>query len=232
MKTIRTEQQDGLKRNRPIKDWSGTRFGRLTALSLVERDVKYRNHKWLFRCDCGIEKVVPIRLVVTGHAASCGCLASEALAERNRTHGLTRSNPKEYRSWKDMRGRCNNPNDASYKDYGGRGIRVCREWDDFSVFLRDMGLRPDGKTLDRIDVNGDYQRENCRWAGHKEQARNKRNNVNIEIDGVTKTLAEWCVIYKTDSSKVRYRLDHGWSVKGAFTDGRYQRSNRACGATA
>jgi len=86
--------------------------------------------------------------------------------------------------------------------------------------------------LDRIDVNGDYQRENCRWAGHKEQARNKRNNVNIEIDGVTKTLAEWCVIYKTDSSKVRYRLDHGWSVKGAFTDGRYQRSNRACGATA
>lgn len=224
MRVIKSEKLPGMLRNRPMKDLSGERFGRLVAVSLVERD-KDRNHKWLFRCDCGAEKVIRVNLVKQGKTSSCGCLFSEMMAARNTKHGLSKDNPKEYRSWKDMRSRCKNPNDTDFANYGGRGIKVCPEWSDFSAFFSDMGSRPDGFTLDRIDVNGDYSAGNCRWASAPTQARNKRNNNNIEIGGITKTLTEWCREYGVERSKVSYRLAHGWSVEEAFKNDDFRKSN-------
>lgn len=99
---------------------------------------------------------------------------------------------KTYFAWRSARARCSNPKDASFKHYGGRGVRVCDEWlNDYDAFVRDMGEAPDGMTLDRIDVNGDYSPENCRWATNAEQASNKRSNRMITHDGETLTLSQW-----------------------------------------
>lgn len=217
---IDTEKAEGRVRNRPLKDYCGQRFGRLTALSLSERDAsKENNHLWLFRCDCGNEKLARIKLVRGGKTRSCGCLAREAVVSRNTTHGLTKENAAEYRSWKDMRSRCNNPRDSDFADYGGRGISVCDAWADFSAFLADMGPRPEHHTLDRIDVNAGYSPANCRWAGAVQQANNKRSNRFIEMDGRSQTLQQWCAEYGTDHSKVRYRLSRGMELRDALQPG-------------
>ena len=128
MSYLKTEKMPGRQRNRPLKDYSGQRFGRLVAVRLVERDCRWNAHKWMFRCDCGNEKIISIKSVRAGHTASCGCLFSERLVQRNSTHGLSKANQREYRSWKDMRSRCNNSNNTSYQDYGGRGISICERW--------------------------------------------------------------------------------------------------------
>lgn len=206
-------------RNRKLKDYTGERYGRLIVLSLVERDSRWNDHLMEVRCDCGVVTRKRLKSIRSGHTSSCGCLARETLAERNKTHGLSRAHRREYRSWKDMRARCNNPNNADYADYGGRGIAVCDAWDDFAAFYADMGDRPDGFTIDRIDVDGNYEPGNCRWASHKEQANNKRSNHLIEIDGERLTLQAWCDRYGIDSSKVRYRLSVGMPPKEALTSG-------------
>lgn len=198
-----------------LKDQTGRKFGRLTAVELVSVDEKWGDHKWRFICDCGNEKVAGIKQVRSGHTSSCGCLFSEMMDERNRTHGLSHHKA-TYRSWKDMRARCTNPHDSDYAGYGGRGISVCARWDDFAAFFEDMGARPTGMTLDRINVHGDYSPSNCRWATDETQANNKRSNRFIEFNGETKTLAQWCRVFSLDHSKVRYRLSRGWPLAKAF----------------
>ena len=202
---------------RKVKDWKGERFGRLVAVEMVERDQKWRDHKWRFRCDCGGEAITGIKQAKSGHTKSCGCLFREAMVARNTRHGLSRKHPIEYRIWKNMRGRCNTPTDSDYADYGGRGIRICDRWTDFAAFFEDMGQRPEGHSLDREDVNGDYDPSNCRWATDKQQANNKRSNYLIEHGGVTRTLMQWCEIYGLDHSKVWYRLKTGRSFEEAFS---------------
>lgn len=115
-----------------------------------------------------------------------------------------------------MRARCFNPQNQDYKDYGARGITVCERWMDFANFHADMGERPAGLTIDRIDVNGNYEPRNCRWADLTAQANNKRNNRTVEWNGVCKTLMQWSREIGIDRSKVRYRLDQGWPVEKAF----------------
>jgi hypothetical protein len=122
-----------------------------------------------------------------------------------------------YRNWQSMRQRCKNPNHPSYADYGGRGINVCPEWDNsFTQFLADMGERPDGLTLDRINNDGHYEPGNCRWATWDEQANNRRNNVVVTIHGKTKPLRAWCelmgVPYKTAARRIRA----GYDIKSVF----------------
>lgn len=126
--------------------------------------------------DCGKEKVVSETNLRKGRGTSCQCAISRARkgVANYQKHGLCDS--PTYGSWSAMLSRCNNPNDTRFKDYGGRGIRVCDRWKDFRNFLADMGLRPDGKTLDREDVNGNYEPDNCRWADSFEQAANKRRS--------------------------------------------------------
>lgn len=148
------------------KDISGLRSGRLVAKSPAGHDGK--NVLWLCQCDCGQEHVAPTWYITTGALRSCGCLP------RNRTHGMY-SSP-EYRSWRSLRSRCNNPSDPSYARYGGDGISVCARWDRFEAFYADMGPRPRGTSIDRIDPWGNYEPANCRWATPKQQAQNKRRH--------------------------------------------------------
>lgn len=223
MSYLKTEKLPNRQRNRPLKDYAGRRFGRLVAVRLITRDAKWNNHIWLFQCDCGNEKAIGIKSVRSGHTASCGCLFSETVIARNTTHGLSRANPREYRSWKDMRARCKNPNNGDYDDYGGRGITVCERWDDFAAFHADMGSRLDGHTLDRIDVEGNYEPANCRWASPTVQMNNKRSNRRITIGKETKTLQEWCRHFGIEHSKARYRLAQGWPIENVFNPGDFRR---------
>lgn len=137
-------------------------------------------------CLCGTSRVVALRSLLKGLSKSCGCISSEVTARRNRKHGMSKS--PEYLVWEAMRARCRDVGDP---DYGGRGITVCREWEDFSAFLRDMGKRPEGLTLERLDNSKGYGPDNCVWAPRADQNRNKRNNVVIDYQGVSQTVADW-----------------------------------------
>ena len=178
-----------------IADITGQRFGRLTA---IERLPEKSNGSYLWRCkcDCGNETIVSTKCLNSGNTKSCGCLRDEKIALVNKTHGKASANGKSrlYKVWIGMRQRCNDPNHTSYHNYGGRGIRVCQEWDDFEAFeswAMSHGYNPDAKTqectIDRIDVNGNYEPSNCRWVSAEFQAHNKRNSVKTRNSDTEKT---------------------------------------------
>lgn len=154
-------------------------------LTLIQAKVKKdssRNYHSLYRCFCGNEKIIADFHVRLGHTSSCGCLARQLSIERgriqglkNKTHGMTRT--REHNSWCMMKSRCDNPNNNRYFIYGGRGIIYCEAWTSFQNFYADMGIRPLGTSLDRIDVNGNYEPSNCKWSTAKEQANNRRKSV-------------------------------------------------------
>lgn len=116
-----------------------------------------------------------------------------------------------------MKDRCLNPNHQAYKDYGGRGIAVCEKWMKFEGFIEDMGMRPTGMTLDRIDVNRGYYKENCRWATPKQQSSNSRRNVRISFRGVTKLISEWAVDLGINNQTLSERFSRGWSIEKMLT---------------
>ncbi len=164
----------------------GKRFSRL-LITKVFRDGKY--WRCLCLCDCGAEKMQRLSHVMSGLSRSCGCLCRERTSEATRTHGL--SHTSEFKIWAGMIKRCENPNDTTFKHYGGRGIRVCDRWrHSFVNFYEDMGKRPPKFSIDRIDVNGNYEPGNCRWASQLQQAHNTRlNTLNPEIAAEIRRLA-------------------------------------------
>ena len=153
-------------------DLSGQIFGRLTVFGESQRS-KTGERVWSCRCVCGETRNVLSRKLRIGLTTSCGCWKAEQLGNRSRTHG--ESNTPEYRSYRAMLRRCLDPRHRAYPWYGERGIKVCQQWqEDFTTFLRDLGPRPEGHTLDRIDADRDYEPSNCRWALWSVQVSNKR----------------------------------------------------------
>lgn len=167
-------------------------------------------------CECGNRTTKKLWNIFRNRVKSCGC-SSENQRKAVTTHGMTKSST--WRTWFSMRTRCNNPNHNAYLYYGARGIRVCDRWQNsFESFLEDMGDRPAGTTLDRIDVNGHYEPSNCRWATGKEQGRNKRNNRKFLYQGLMVSISELCEISGFSEDVMRYRLiDKGWDAERAVS---------------
>lgn len=179
--------------NTGTKDMAGQKCGRLFVIARAGS--LNRNATWRCICECGQECIRLGSAIRSGNTKSCGCLHAETVRKKrpapwSETHGL--SNTPEYKCWEDMKKRCNNPNAKNYKNYGERGIKVCKKWKAFEGFFGDMGLRPTNRhTIERIDVNKGYCKENCKWATSREQARNKRTTVLITHEGKTMCAKDW-----------------------------------------
>lgn len=194
-------------------DITGQKFGRLTALYRL-----YNYHKkgtwWLCVCECGSLKECFIGHLRSGVIKSCGCLYHEG---NNKKHGLCGT--RLYKTWKSIKQRCYRPKDVNYKNYGGRGITMCNEWKRDPQAFYDWAMSHgynNTLTIDRIDVNGNYEPNNCRWSTVKQQARNRRSNKYYTINGETRCLSEWCEIYNLSYKAVCSRLYHGYSIEQAL----------------
>jgi hypothetical protein len=199
-----------------LKDLSGNVYGRLKVLSKTISKTKSTNARWLCLCECGKEKDIQGTSLTSGMTRSCGCLRREIGKGKNLSHGMATkgSQSPEYRTWCKIKERCANPKDKRFKDYGGRGIEVCRRWrSDFSLFLLDMGPRPAGRfSIERKDNNGHYSPENCEWIPMADQAGNKRSNVRIEFGGRTLYKAQWARLFGIDNQKFQKFERSGLSI--------------------
>lgn len=151
----------------------------------------------------------------SGGARSCGCLRKEH--PNSLKHGMSES--REFRIWAEMHKRCTNPKFKSFAYYGGRGISVCDRWKRFENFFQDMGRCPTDWTLDRIDVNGNYEPANCRWASRKTQSRNKRSNHLLNFNGKTQCISAWAEEIGMKRDTLKRRIYLGWSTERALTEG-------------
>lgn len=195
-------------------DLTGRRFGSLTVLS-VHDQVASRVYRWKCQCDCGNTTVVRANQLRSGGTRSCGCRIHDGVVRRG-MHGQTRT--PLYRRWRAMIERTRNPNNDEYRNYGGRGIAVCERWQDFANFAADMGDSfAEDLTLDRIDVDGNYGPENCRWATSGEQQRNKRNNHVVTWRGRTMIVTDWAALLGINPNTLGYRIRRGWDIERALT---------------
>lgn len=196
----------------PTKDITGQRFGSL-VVSSRHGSVSGRA-TWLCICDCGSEYIGNGKEMRAGKITSCGCGATRH--SRKTTHG--KSKTKIYSVWSNMKARCENLDDVSYQWYGARGITVSDEWtNSFEAFYADMGDAPEGCSLDRIDVDGQYSKENCKWATAAEQARNRRDNMHITINGITKIMSDWCKENGVPQGTASQRIQRGWDAQRAVS---------------
>ena len=197
-----------------FEDLTGRRFTNWSVVSQAPNHITPSGNSftaWNCKCDCGTERVVLGNALKSGRSTSCGCIHKLIQADVARANFSTHNETKTrlYQIWAGMRKRCNNPNASNYPNYGGRGISVCNEWNDYIVF-RDWALAngyDDSKSIDRIDVNSGYSADNCRWVGSVAQANNRRNTKYYMVDGISKSLAEWArefdIPYKTLWKKVK-----------------------------
>lgn len=193
--------------------WEGRKFSNLTIESVI-RDSHGVVTRCICICGCGNKTNVAVAHLYYGHTKSCGCL--KASFDGRPTHGLSKS--PEYYTWNQMIQRCTNPKTESFPLYGGRGITVCDEWRTFERFYADMGPRPSPKhSIDRIDSDGPYAPNNCRWVLGKVQHRNRRNNRILKVGGVSCPVAEWAERTGIPASAIYGRIHIGWSDERAVT---------------
>ena len=199
-----------------FKDLTGEKYGRLTVLNR-EPNGKTHNTRWKCQCECGNIVIVFGFSLKSKDTQSCGCLHKEKSTKHN-MYGT-----RIYSILDGMKSRCYNKNSKRYKNYGGRGIRICDKWLDkekgfinFYNWALKNGYRDD-LTIDRIDVNGNYEPSNCRWITNSEQQNNKRNNHYILYNNEKHTLAEWSKIYKINESTLDSRIRNGWDIEKSLT---------------
>lgn len=197
--------------NRNAIDITSKRFGKLLALFPCRR-ADDKSSVWLVQCDCGKQSFASSSNLIKNRVVSCGCYGKSA----NKTHGLT--NSPTYRSWQHMKTRCSKKTGRWAYLYNGKGIRVCDQWLKFDGFLKDMGERPPGTSIDRINGNGNYEPGNCRWATPAEQSRNTRQNHFLTIEGETKCLADWGKPLNLSGACIYLRIYRlGWAPKDAVS---------------
>lgn len=194
----------------------GTRFGRLVVQRRIQR-TKGKSY-YLCLCDCGNTTVVRGTHLTDGTTKSCTCLRRE-LQTLPKKHGHAKDGrvSREFKSWSAMRQRCLNPKDDAFPKYGGRGIRVCNRWSSFKQFLEDMGPRPDGTTLDRIDPSGNYTPRNCRWAAPQQQTDNRQCTRKLTFNKEELALSEWFKRTGISISVLGARMRLGWSARKILT---------------
>lgn len=205
--------------SRPAQSLIGLRFGRFIVEADAPTKFNLRGNGYmqsvrysLCRCDCGNGKIVRNDQLTSGETVSCGCFR----LEKSIKHGLSGS--PTWVVWLQMKNRCFQPNIPDYENYGGRGITVCPRWMEFTNFLADMGIRPTGLTIDRIDNNGNYEPGNCRWATCKTQNGNRRSSRKFTIRGIEGCLTHLAEHFGIGPSTVDMRLKQGWAEERAFTE--------------
>lgn len=189
------------------KDLTGGVYGKLTVLERAGSD-KHRNAVWKCLCECGNIYYINGRSLTTGHTKSCGCSTGQFISNaKMTTKEISAKYSRLYNIWGHMRQRCNNPNDKRYERYGGRGITICAEWNDFESFLLWALANgyEDNLEIDRIDNNGNYEPDNCRWTTDLVQARNREVCIYQEIDGKTMTLSEIADLYHIKRATLYHR---------------------------
>ena len=221
------------KSSKRFKDLTGKTFGRLKVVKYLGRCYDPSggfSNFWCANCSCGVKDVAVKSSHLGSATKSCGCLNIEKLRARAFIHGACGASDADrtstYITWNTMRQRCNNSNHPDFKNYGGRGITVCKSWGQFKNFLADMGERMPPMTLDRIDNNGNYEKNNCRWATRKEQGRNTRNNHIIKFNGREQPLVVWAEEYGIKEKTLRSRFKRKWSVKKSLTTPVHKNSDR------
>lgn len=198
---------------RPVSMKIGTKFGMLTALERAPDKIKAQT-RWLCRCDCGNLSEVYATHLRSGNIKSCGCnrLAAQKLAVT--THGKTKT--PTHVTWQTMKQRCLNPRAKDFHKYGGSGITVCDRWLSFDNFFADMGERPEGMTLDRIDNSGSYSPDNCRWATPTEQQANRKRTKFLTYNGETLPMSEWARRVGMRNKNLYMRIRYGWTPAQAL----------------
>lgn len=198
---------------RPLTVAVGQKYNRL---EVVERVYGKALTAFSCRCECGALICVNAVNLKNGHTKSCGCLLADKNRELRLSHGHTandRHGTKTYKSWLNMKDRCSRVESHSYPRYGGRGIKVCSRWMKFENFLADMGEQLPGMSIDRIDNNGNYEPQNCRWATKQAQANNRRTSVEMTAFGKTQTLAEWSREIGISQQSMQDRIRAGGTPK-------------------
>lgn len=226
-----TDLQSTRRPRTKAKDITGVRFTRLVALHIT-RKTEHSGNMWLCRCDCGTVKEVVYGKLLSSNTKSCGCLKKKISLESGlalvEMHRLEREERKRldpltpeqrrttYNTWRGMKERCHNPNNNHWHIYGTKGITVCEKWQQFSGFLEDMGPRPKGMSLDRIDGNGNYEPGNCRWATPSQQSRNTERNIWLEWQGRRQTFKDWATELGLYERGLAYRIER-WGLEKAMT---------------
>lgn len=212
-----------------VKDLTGKKFGKLEVIKRMGTD-KFKHSTWLCKCDCGKIKIISANNLQKGTTKSCGCLAKELLSKKMTKHNMYGT--RIYRIWLRMKNRCNNSNDEHYKNYGNRGIKVCNEWNNnkngftnFYNWATNNGYKDD-LTIDRINVNGNYEPSNCRWITMFEQQSNKRTNCFIEYYGKKYTVSQLSRLLNINKTTLRNRIKCNWKEEELGLSTNYDRYKR------
>lgn len=207
-----------------MTDLTGMRFGRLVVIEFAYVKITPCSRKamWRCKCDCGNEKIIRGSSLTGGISKSCGCLAKEVASKKQTKH--SGFGTRLYNVWDSMRQRCNNPKNKAYHNYGGRGVKICEEWNDYLKFKEwayangyDEMAEKGVCTLDRINNDGPYSPDNCRWCSMKQQSRNKRDTIIIDYQGETHSLKEWAEITGIQYATLWRRYSNGSSPEEILT---------------